>query len=62
MVTLFTNSDPAGPINSGLYLGHTWIWSHLFPPGSHLDMVSRIPTWSSPVTGDSRSHMEIMWT
>ena len=26
MVTLFTNSDPAGPINSGLHLGHTWTW------------------------------------
>ena len=25
-------------------------------------MVSRIPTWSSTETGDSRFHMDIMWT
>ena len=61
MVTLFTISDTARPINSGLHLGHTWTWWHWFPLGSHVDMVIRIPAWSSPVTGDSRSHMDIMW-
>ena len=53
MVTLFTNSDPVGTINSGL----------------HLDMVTLGPTWVSPGHGesdphlvDSRSHVDIMWT
>ena len=62
MVTLFTNSDAAGPINSRLHLVHTWTWRHWFPPGSHLDMMTHIPTCSSPVTCNSRSHMDIMWT
>ena len=59
---MFTNSDTAGPINCSLHLVHTWTWRHWFPPGSHLDMVTQIPTCSSPVTGDSRSYMDIMWT
>ena len=41
MVTLFTTSDPAGPINSGL----------------HLDMVTLVPTWVSPEHGESDPHL-----
>ena len=41
MVTLFTHSDPAGPINSGL----------------HLDMVTLGPTWVSTAHGESDPHL-----
>ena len=61
MVTLFTNSDPAGPINSALHLGHTWTWRFWSAPETTLDLVTVLPTWASPGFGDPGPHLGLTW-
>ena len=48
-----------------------WLWSplglHLYLvtlilTGPHLDLVTLVPTWASPVSGDSGPHLDLSWT
>ena len=52
-----------GPGKSGPYVGIIGNGSSAWPARwPHLDLVSEISTWASPIPGDTSPHVGLTWT
>ena len=53
LVTLIRTGASPGPGECGCHLHLKWTWSFWSAPETTLDLVTMVPTWASPVPGDS---------